>query len=485
MTGMPIMPKRFPLPALAALLLAGCATPGAQVAVIPVQTSAIGLGDIAAPGIDTDWWIMLGDPQLDRIMGDALTGSPQLDAAMARVRQAQALIATRKADDLPQITFDANEQRTRLSEKYIIPPPYGGSTRWVGQAQANLDWSLDFWGRQADAIAQARSTAQAAALDRAAARLALTGTVAQTYIELARAERQIAIGKANVEQRDHALRLTRTQVASDLASKIDVRAAETLVAQARQAQVRAEGQRDLLVHALALLAGRGADYYATIRPTVIQLDAALPLPATLPADLLSRRPDVLSARANIDAASAGREVARKAFYPNINLQALIGVQALGLGNLFSTGAGTYGAGAALHLPIFEGGRLRAGHADATARLDEAIATYNGRVLVAVRDAADALTRVASTRGDLEQQRQVLQAMSEVTRLNRVRVASGLDSRLDLIGTDVQLLQAQLDQANLEAQSAVDAVRLLIAIGGGFEPEPGQLSLNAPPASIAR
>lgn len=479
------MRRRAFIPAFASLLLAGCATPDARVAVAPVQPSAMGLGDAAAPGIDAQWWTALDDAQLDRIMRDALTGSPRLDAALARLRQAQALVATRRAEDLPQISADANEQRTRLSDKYTIPPPYGGSTRWVGQAQANLDWSLDFWGRQADAITQARATAQAAALDHAAARLALTGAVAQTYIELARAERQIAISQANVAQRAEALQLTRTRMDSRLASMIDVRAAETVLAQARQAEVRAQGQRELLVHALALLAARGADYYATIGPATIRLDTALPLPATLPADLLSRRPDVLSARAEIDAAAAGRDVARKAFYPNINLQALIGVQALGLGNLFTGGAATYGAGAALHLPIFDGGRLRADHADATARLDEAIAVYNDHVLTAVREAADALTRIASTRADLDEQRQALTGLSEVTRLNRVRVRTGLDSRLDLIGSDVRLLQAQLDEANLEAQAAIEAVRLLIAIGGDFGPHADQLSLTIPPASIAR
>src|SRR3546814_10140498 len=91
----------------------------------------------------------------------------------------------------------------RLSEKYTIPPPYGGSTRWVGQAEVNLGWNLDFWGRQADAIAQARASSRAADFDYAAARLALAGAVAQTYVELARAERQAAIGKANEIGRAH------------------------------------------------------------------------------------------------------------------------------------------------------------------------------------------------------------------------------------------------------------------------------------------
>src|SRR3546814_1001976 len=98
-----------------------------------------------------------------------------------------------------------------------MPPPYGGSTRWVGQAEVNLGWNLDFWGRQADAIAQARASSRAADFDYAAARLALAGAVAQTYVELARAERQAAIGKANVEQRERSLKLVQTRIRSKLA----------------------------------------------------------------------------------------------------------------------------------------------------------------------------------------------------------------------------------------------------------------------------
>src|SRR3546814_5286212 len=99
-------------------------------------------------------------------MSDALSGSPRLDAALARVRQARSVLAARSAEDLPQIALDANEQRTRLSEKYTIPPPYGGSTRWVGQAEVNLGWNLDFWGRQADAIRSEEHTSELQSLMR-------------------------------------------------------------------------------------------------------------------------------------------------------------------------------------------------------------------------------------------------------------------------------------------------------------------------------
>ena len=450
-------------------MLAACATPRAQPEVTPVAGASLNLGATPAPAIDAQWWTGLGDAQLDRIMADALAGSPRLDMALARLREARSYVDIQRAGQLPTIAVDANEQRTRLSDKYIIPPPYGGTTRWMGQAQATLGWNLDFWGKQASAVAQARASADAAALDVYAARLALTGAVAQTYVELARTERQIAIAQANIGQRDHALKLTQVRIRSGLASTLDARAAETLVAQSRQALVQAEGQREVLRHALAMLAGRGADYYAGISPTKIAFDSALPLPAVLPADLLARRPDVQSALARIDAAKQGREVARKAFYPDINLTALIGPQAIGLGNLFTGGAVAYGAGGAIHLPIFEGGRLTAEHEGATARLDGAIADYNEAVLGAVREAADAIALVQNSRAELVQQRAALTGLSELTRLNRVRQSSGLDSRLDLIGPDIDLLQAQQAEADLQAQSLISAIRLVIAVGGGFDP----------------
>lgn len=463
------MTRRSSLGLAVALLLAGCAAPHEPIAGTPVAPDALGLGNTPAPLVSGDWWSALGDPQLDRIVSDALAGNPTLAAATARVRAAQASVAGAEASRRPTITGDASDQFQRLSSVYIIPPPYGGSFRWVGSAQANLGWNVDFWGKQAAAVRQAKGGARAAALDYQAARLALSGSVVQTYIELARAERQIALAQSTLSQRDQSLKLAHLRVKSQLASDIDVRAAETLLAEAQQALVRAQGQHDAIVHALAQLAGHGTDYYGTIRPTTLDLDATPPLPATIPADLLSRRPDILGGQARIAAANAGREVARKAYYPNVNLIGLVGLQALGIGNLFSSDASTYGAGAAVHLPFFEGGKLRADYAGATAGVDAAIADYNQTVLGAVRETADLLTRLDTIGNDMDQQRIATKGLAEVRRLNDVRMSAGLGSRLELIGADVRLLQAQQEMVNLEADKAVARVQLVVAIGGGFDP----------------
>ena len=314
------------IPALIpALLLAGCATPEAKPAVAPLAPSALGLEGGEGAAIAADWWKAFGDPQLDRIMADALARNPTLDNALARLRLAESSLAAATAQQRPQLALDASEQVQRLSKVYMIPPPYGGSVQAVGEVAANLSWNLDFWGRQADLVRQQRAGATAAALDVAAARLALAGSVAQTYVELARAERDIDSAQSMIETRDRALALLRLRIDSRLDSDFDIRAAETRATAARQALVRARASRDNATHALALLAGAGADYPAAIGPTRLSMERLAPPADGLPADLLSRRPDILGARMAIDAAASGREVARKAFYPNINLLGITGL----------------------------------------------------------------------------------------------------------------------------------------------------------------
>ncbi|MFN3774754.1 efflux transporter outer membrane subunit [Sphingomonas parapaucimobilis] len=457
--------KRFAF--LTGLLLAGCSVPQAHPAITATPPEKLGLADAQAPLVAADWWRGLGDAQLDRIIGDALSGNPSLGIALARLRQVESVLATRRADDGPSVTLDAQEQYNRLSGRYIIPPPYAGTTQWLGQAQANLNWTIDLFGRQAAAIEAARASTRAAALDVTAARLALAGSVAQTYVELARAERQAAIARQTIATRTRSLGLIQTRIRHQLASQIDAAGAQTLLAQARVALARAETQAALSRNALAALAGRGLDYPATIAPTKLAFDAALPIPATVPADLLSRRPDIAAALARIDAAGKGQEVARKAFLPNINLTALAGFQAVGLGNLFTADAGAAAAGPAIHLPIFDSGRLRAGLAGATAALDLATADYNNRVVGAVREAADAVTRSRTIATERARQAEVTRGLSETRRLNAIRVSSGLQSQLGLIDPDIRQLESDQADANLAADAVQARIALAVALGGGF------------------
>ena len=171
----------------------------------------------------------------------------------------------------------------------------------------------------------------------------------------------------------------------------------------------------------------------------------------------------------VEAAAAGRQVARRAFYPNINLTALIGLQAIGIANFIAPDAGTAGIGSALHLPLFDNGRLKADLAGATAAQDVATAQYNQAVVGAAREVADAIARVQAADTARVRQRGVVAGFAETGRLNAIRVSTGLDSRLTGIDNDIRLLDAELAAANLTIDALSARAALAVALGGGFTP----------------
>jgi NodT family efflux transporter outer membrane factor (OMF) lipoprotein len=468
--------KRLLAMALTSALLGGCvdspSTTPSQTQIVP---ESLGLGTAPTPAIADAWWTSFGDPQLDTLVGEALKGSPTLAAALARVRQAQSELSSSRALTYPQLTLDAQETRERFSNNYIIPPPYGGTTQWIGTVQANLTWTLDLFGKQDSQVARARATANAAALDATAARLLLAGSVTQAYVALWRAYVLADVAEQTVRQQQSILGLTSGRVRAGLDSTASQRQAEALMAIAREDLINTKALRDLAVHQIAALIGRGADAYAITRP---QLNAgALALPATLPADLLARRADIAAAQARIEASFQGREVARKAFYPDINLVGLAGWAAIGLGPMFSASALQYGAGPAIHLPIFDAGKLRADYAGATAGLDEAVADYNEAVVTAVKQTADALTQLKSLQDQAGEQRNALTAADASFALATERYRSGLSPQLNALDAESLLIQARRQNAALGADIASARVTLLMAIGGGFVNSTTAISSN--------
>jgi len=454
---------------LSASLLAGCVdTPPTAPQVAQVEGADLGLGTETAAHFPADWWKAFQDPQIDRLAVLVLANNPTLQSALAKLHAAQAELAANQTGDYPQVTLDGQEQRTLFSNDYIIPPPYAGTYRWYGQVAANLTWNLDFWGKQADLIAKARASADAAGLDVAAAHLALGGAFAQTYISLVLAHEDGDIADATVRERGDILRLTQERIDHGLENQAALEQAKALLSMAKADRARIAAERDTIVHALAALAGEGADAYPTITRPAPQLDAALPLPAALPVDLLARRPDIMAARARIAAAVAGREAAHADFYPDINIVALAGFQAIGLSNLLSGGAFTYGVGPAIHLPIFDAGKIRAQYAGATADLDSAVADYNNAVLSAVRQTADAMTEVRAIAEQRRNQADALASAERAFALAQSRYKNGLSGQLPVLTAESTLLSAREAMAALIAQSAVQRVTLLLCVGGGFE-----------------
>lgn len=459
-----------------AMAVSGCVSPpatGPQLTLLDSQ--ALGLHQGQSPLIANGWWRVFGDSQLNRLIDDALTHNPGLAEALVRVRAAQAQVVATGAALRPGVTLDGDETRQRLSENYIYPPKAagfgiaGGDMAWMGQAGLNLSWDLDFWGRQADLLKQARANKLAAELDTYTAKLALSGAMAQAYVELYHAYELLDIATQNERQRETLLKLTGNRVSAGLDTQVELRLAEAALPQAHNARLQAEMMRDLAVHSLAALAGKGADAYAEIGRPALTLNTKLPLPHELTLDLLARRPDILAAKARVESATAGRAAAKAAFYPDVNLKAFAGYQAIGLDKLLESGSAIYGAGPAIHLPMFDSQRLKAGYFGATAELDGAIANYNDTVLKAIRDVADQLTRIDSLSQQLVQTQQGLAASEATYQLAQSRYKAGLSSQLVLLNAETQLLNARRDLAAITTQLVISRVSLLLTLGGSFDP----------------
>ena len=459
-----------PLLLLSALLLSACvSSPTTTPQIKQVDAATLGLGPDTAPKFPDDWWKAFGDPQIDRLAMAMMTGNPTLQSALARIRAAQADLSSQQTQDYPQASLEGQEQRELFSKDFIIPPPYGGTWRWMGTLEGNLSWNLDFWGKQADLITKAKNTSDAVALDAQAARLALSGALAQTYINLWLAYQMGDIADRTVADRSQILTLTQNRFNSGLENPQSLEQAKALLDLAKIDQMRLAAQREMDVHAIAALTGQGASAYGAITRPMPALDTALPLPATLPADLLARRPDVMAARARIDAAAAGREAAHAEFYPDINLTAFAGFQAIGLANLLTGNALTVGAGPAIHLPIFDAGKIRAQYAGATAALDMAVADYNGAVLNAIKQAADAMTQVKSLGDQRIQQQAALDAAEKSFAYAQTRYRTGLSDQIVMLNAESTLLNARQQMAGLAANMAAQRITLLLSVGGGFNP----------------
>ncbi len=452
--------------ALAACVTAPTETPKAQ----PVDGARLGLSTQAAVMADSAWWQAYGDPQLDRLMQQALADNPTLAEALARVRVAQQLDLVAKSRLYPTVDFNASETRGQFSGQDLVPPPYAGHVGWEGSQGLNLSWDLDFWGRQADLLKQSRAQTTASGLDAAGARLAISGAVLRAYIELDRQYALADVTARTAQQRQEILSITRKRVAAGLDTNVELRQASGAVPDAEVQLRQARYDQDLAVHRLAALTGHGAEVYAAIARPSLDEHAELKLPEALPADLLGRRPDVLAARARIDAVTAGQAAAKAAFYPDVNLAAAAGTAAIGFGNLFQAASGTYGAGPAIHLPLFNAGRLKAEYRAAGAEIDAGVAAYDATVLNAVREVSDQLSAIDALSEQIAKQQQALEDAEVAYALASERYEAGLASYLTVLNAETQLLNERRQRVDLIASLATARISLQLAVGGSFDPD---------------
>ncbi len=464
------------LPALVlSVVLAGCAsTNGVAPRASLDDPNQLAAGEALAnapvsPGAwpTEDWWRSFRDPQLDALIEEALAGSPTLRIAEARTREALALADASKAALYPQLNGSFTATRERFSENGFTPPPFAGTWQTPLQLEATFAWEIDFWGKNRAAYEAALGRARAADVDAAAARLALSTAVAQAYVALERAYLLQDVAQATLAEREQIYALTRDRNAAGIDSRLELKQAETAIPAAREEIARLQETIDVTRNQLAALLGKGPDRgLAIARPAA----GALPpvaLPATVPAELLGRRPDLVADRWRLEAAGKDIDVAKAEFYPNVNLLAFIGLQSIGPAGFLTAASRMMGVGPAVTLPIFEGGRLRANLAGRDAAYDVAVEQYNRTLVDALRDVVDQLAAFRSVEAQRGEQKTALATAKEAYDLALLRYREGLGNYLQVLSAESPLLVQQSLEADLRTRELAIAIGLTRALGGGF------------------
>ncbi|RKP48318.1 efflux transporter outer membrane subunit [Trinickia fusca] len=457
--------------ALSAAILGGCAGFG-QVpptsAVKPVETYDVGdrIRDVqGGPDLAPQWWRDFHDAALDRLVDDARASAPTLTVVRERVNEALARTDVERAAGRPQIDGSLSVTPTRFPGSYKIPPPAAGHWQTDTQVLAGLSFDLDLAGRiDATVRAASRRADEQAALERGAS-LALETALVATYLELARDWQLRQIAEDTLAQHRALLRLTDQRVAAGLDMRMaSLRAAEPIpLAESELAGYDADIA--VLRDRLAVLAGRGPGYTATLVPAPAVLDVQAQLPRALPADLIARRPDVAAAKADVEAKTAQIDVARAAFYPDIDLLAFAGWQSLGLRALLSGNSASLGVGPALTLPIFEGGRLRANLRAQVAVYNEAVAQYDDTVVRALAQISDTLATIATQRKQRDFTHEALTRAQSSYDLETRRYEHGVSGYLDVLLAQNRLHEDRAAYAQAQSALLISHVQLIGALGG--------------------
>jgi NodT family efflux transporter outer membrane factor (OMF) lipoprotein len=427
------------------------------------------------------WWRAYGDPQLDGLIDEALKGSPTLAQARARLQKAKASLGVTRASQFPTLSASGNVAENKQSYNYGIPPafvPHGYND--YGTVELNFAYEFDFWGKNRAAVAAAVTDERAASADAAEARLTLSTAVASAYSDLARLYAERAVAERSVQSRQETLDLVSRRVADGVDTQAEAKQAEAGPPAARADVAAIDEQIQQTRNQLAALLGDGPDRGLSIQPPKSPALKAFGLPPRLAADLIGRRPDVVAARWRAESAAERIGVARAQFYPDINLVADIGFQALGVRNIFKSGSDIGQVGPAVTLPIFEGGRLRANLRGAHADYDEAVAVYDASVTQALHDVADTAASERQLTTRLKESRDALAAYEEAYRIARLRYDGGLANYQTVLLAEDSVLTARRTVVDLEARAFTLDVQLVKALGGGFaQPAPVRSTQSQP------
>ncbi|MDD3673995.1 MAG: AdeC/AdeK/OprM family multidrug efflux complex outer membrane factor [Thauera propionica] len=413
------------------------------------------------------WRDYFADARLREVIALALQNNRDLRVAALNIERARAQYGIQRADLFPTIAASGGQSAQRVPGDLNS----SGASTVSRQYSANLgfaSYELDFFGRVRSLEEQALQTYLGTEEARRSAQISLVAEVANAWLRLAADRERLALARSTFETRQKSFDLTQRSFDAGAVSALDLRQAETLLQTARADAARYAALVAQDENALALVVGAG------VSPALLPqgLDAAIAsvaeLPAGVPSEVLTRRPDVVQAEYALRAANASIGAARAAFFPSITLTATVGTASASLDGLFERGSRAWSFMPQIRIPIFEAGRLQASLDVAEIQRDITIAQYEKAIQSAFREVADALADRATLAEQLDARRKLVEATQKSFELSEARYKGGVDSYLNLLDAQRSLYAAELELISVRLSDATNRVALYKALGGGWQ-----------------
>ncbi|HTH97995.1 MAG TPA: efflux transporter outer membrane subunit [Stellaceae bacterium] len=417
------------------------------------------------PAADIGWQDFFGDPRLRKLIEVALANNRDLRVAAINVDEARAQYRIQRADLFPSLTGNASWERSRTPAKLS---PFGHVALGnEAEVAGNVNWELDFFGKLRSLSHAAFDTYLATAEARKSAELLLVSQVADQYLTLRSLDDELAVTRDTLATAQDAYKLAQVQYRVGNQTALDLAEAQTVLEQAQanlQSQIRLRAQA---VNALVLLLGTNLP--ADLPPPRPLNDQGIlaDVPAGLPSDLLTRRPDIMQAEDTLRSANANIGAARGAFFPSITLTGAFGTGSTSLASLFKPGSQVWNFGPQVSLPIFDGGANVAGLELVHSQHQAAVAQYEKAIQSAFREVSDGLAARGTFDDEIGALEREVSAQQQRLSLSEMRFKAGIDSYLNVITAQNDLYSAQITLISARLSRLTNLVDLYKALGGGW------------------
>jgi outer membrane protein, multidrug efflux system len=415
---------------------------------------------------DVEWWKLFGDPVLNQLIAEALANNKNIKIAAANVEQASAVLISTRSPLFPQINYQGNASRNRVSELGPSALPAGVHNPIDSyQLLAGASWEVDLWGRIRRMTESAQANLFATQEARRGVILSMLASIATNYLVLRGLDEQLAVAQRTEANYAHSLRSMELKYQYGRVSQMNVDQARARYETAATQIPQIQNNISVLENAISILLGRNPG--EIVRGKNI-FELTLPaIPGGLPSQLLERRPDILQSEQELAAANALIGAAKAQYFPSISLTAATGYASLELSNLFKGPARTWNYAGSVTGPIFTGGLIYGQVKQAKAAEQAAQLSYEAAVQSAFADVDNALISQQQLATQLEAQERLVNALKSYTQFSQYLYEGGREPYSTVLQAEEDLFPAELNWAMERADLYVGIVSIYKAMGGGW------------------